>query len=384
MTVKNPENWFTDIYDRTVVALLCNRGLPADPSTLDCERLVRRIRYHSVAGLIQDSPAAQRLPAPARQKVLSLAREQAMWELRHHAIVGSIVEQLADEGIPHALMKGTALAYSVYDRPAHRDRSDTDLLIREAELPAIREMLAKLAFKPSTDDGTGYQETWALCHPDGTEHLLDIHWQVLNSPSLFALLPVEECLQAAAPLERLSRRALAMDGPHMLLHSAAHRLMHRTAPFILDGQHLRGPNRLIWAVDIRRIASSFDDRDWDASVALCSRARIGAVVADALAFATVLGPLSTPGGTVDRFRMLGDVDSPPAHYLLQSGRRERAISDLKHAGGLRSAAQRAWRKLAQPAGAVRASFPGSKAPVAFLRLRKWFNFVTGAGTRSRN
>jgi hypothetical protein len=63
-----------------------------------------------------------------------------------------VLISLVEYGVRPLLLKGASLAYTVYPSPALRPRGDTDLLVREGDLPRVAQILRKL----------GYVSTWAL------------------------------------------------------------------------------------------------------------------------------------------------------------------------------------------------------------------------------
>ncbi|OWV50617.1 hypothetical protein CDZ97_28055 [Mameliella alba] len=82
----------------------------------------------------------------------AVARGHAFQELAHRRILTRLAPEFAARGIVPLILKGTTLAYWVYDRPALRPRGDTDILVAEAEFDPAREILERhgfaLAFAP--------------------------------------------------------------------------------------------------------------------------------------------------------------------------------------------------------------------------------------------
>ena len=73
---------------------------------------------------------AARWPEPVRDALSKQAQAGAAAELMRGREVRAVVDALQDAGVAAILLKGTPLAYSVYEHPSHRPRNDTDLIIR--------------------------------------------------------------------------------------------------------------------------------------------------------------------------------------------------------------------------------------------------------------
>src|SRR5712691_10127605 len=110
-------------------SLLRGEAIPWSAVTMAPEEFLRASSQRDVTGLVyerlcregRDWPEAI-CEALARESRLQTAREL----LRRKELI-SVLDVLAAEDIHPILLKGTALAYSLYDNPASRPRVDTDL-----------------------------------------------------------------------------------------------------------------------------------------------------------------------------------------------------------------------------------------------------------------
>ena len=71
-----------------------------------------------------------------------------MREMLRREEIAAVLSDLAAGGAPAIVLKGTALAYSVYDAPIARPRLDTDLLIDSAHQDVARGVLVRRAATP--------------------------------------------------------------------------------------------------------------------------------------------------------------------------------------------------------------------------------------------
>lgn len=181
--------------------------------------------YHGVCALLVARPQVMAaLPPTLRDAIRRQALSEAMWDLQHRRILVPLLEDLASEGIRVAVLKGTALACSVYPSPALRPRGDTDLLADPAQADAVHGILRQHGFERAADSfagssvGVARQECW-VAERAGTAQTLDLHWGLMNAWSLSDLLPTEETLTSAQPLPGLSPKARRIATEAALYHA---------------------------------------------------------------------------------------------------------------------------------------------------------------------
>lgn len=105
-------------------------------------QFVDRTVYHGVAGLLAEAQSAlASWPETVLASLKAQAVGQLVWEIRHRQVLGELLAALADAGIPALVLKGSAIAYDLYDRPATRARGDTDLLVETSRLADARRVV---------------------------------------------------------------------------------------------------------------------------------------------------------------------------------------------------------------------------------------------------
>ncbi len=120
------------------------------------EDLLERVLYHGVSALLVARPQVMAaLPPTLRDAIRQQALSEAMWDLQHRRILVPLLEDLAREGIRTAVLKGTALACSVYPSPALRPRGDTDLLADPAHAGRIHAILKRHGFSRAKEGLVG-------------------------------------------------------------------------------------------------------------------------------------------------------------------------------------------------------------------------------------
>lgn len=327
-----------------------------------------RIVYHGVAGML-----AERLGSAGdvAAKVRDAARASAMWELRHRALLQGLLARFAEAGIDTRLLKGTALAYTLYSNPAWRARGDSDLLVRPEQRAVARAALAAVGFAPPGDDGGSedirYQETWSFVPAEGGNHSFDLHFRPFNTAALAGEDWSEAAFDDPRPLPGLGPSARAPAPGFLLFHACLHRLLHSCAPYFVGDRAYFGPDRLIWLMDIHLLAAAMGERDWATFLRLALAQRQARACREGLlAAARWLGTSSPP----EVLTALRDHQAESRAYL-HSGRLHRAIADFRAIGAPRDRMRYALARMFPSRSFLQSKYPAmADAPLALLHARR--------------
>lgn len=350
---------------------------PADWSDeMTTAAFATRLLYHGVPGLLASRPeTVAGWPAPVLAHLREQSLVQSVWELHHKPLVGSLLDVFAAAGIAVVLLKGTALAYDLYPDPATRIRGDTDVLIAPGDLVHARNLLESRGF--TRESGTEglfgnlhSQEIWKHTTDHGEEHVVDLHWQVLNSPFLKAIMPRDACIRGARALPTLGPHARAMSRSWMLFHACIHRAVHISNPYFVDGRAYLGGDRLIWLYDIKLMARACSAEDWGELVRIAHDAQVSALCREALVAARDgLGAILPD--TVDMALAHGHTAPAIVHYLTRASQFDRAWRDLRASHGLAAKSRYALAQLLPAREIVRKRFGGAAdTPLALLYARR--------------
>ena len=285
----------TQVIDRDLAALLWPpEGVRPDLAGADPALVLARVRFHGIALLLcEDDAALAGLPPAIREQVRDDGRLQVFWEHAHRQAVAGLITALDQAGCPSLLLKGTALADSVYHQPALRRRGDSDLVVQTRQLARVRAVLRAAGFV-LTQDRQQFQECWSLTTAEGFVHSLDLHWQLTNVPALGRLLDVAQAFAAARPLPRLCAAAQTVDRVWLFMLGAINQRLHRLYGYFIDGERVLGGARLIWALDNHLLASTFSLVEWQALAALARQLGLASLCEEALAGAQQVQPLAVP------------------------------------------------------------------------------------------
>lgn len=261
---------------------------PAGDDPGEGRRLAELAQAEGVAALCFErlhsrSDAPQEILASLR----SCARRQAAWELVREAELRRVLNALAGNQLQPLLLKGAALAYTLYQGPHLRSRCDTDLLFPDqGAADRAWHRLRELGYRRNNAvSGEFISQEFACHHTDtlGVTHTLDIHWKPSNDVLFIGKLQWHELACAAQPVPTLGPSARALAPVHALLLACMHRMQHAA-----EGQS----NRLIWLYDIHLLARSFSPAEWSDWLDLARSKGLCSICLDGLRAASLC--LTTP------------------------------------------------------------------------------------------
>lgn len=246
-------------------------------------------------------------PHGLREAVARHAHAEAARELLRRKEIVSALDALAVAGVHPILLKGTPLAYSVYEAPSARPRADTDFLIPREQVETASQTMSELGYAPTLYcDGELVFCQFEMRRIDGfgVDHAFDFHWKI-STQSLFAdLLSYDELAADACAVPALGPHARTAGPLHALLLACVHPAMHhRNAP------------RVLWLYDIDLLASLLSAAEFDRFVDLVITKNVTAIVAHELALARSLWGTSIPDSAISRLHASATPE-PSATYLL--------------------------------------------------------------------
>lgn len=131
-----------------------------------------------------------------------------------------ILDSFTSAGIEPVVLKGAALAYQAYPRPALRTMSDLDLLLAPPDLPAASKILLELGYRTDAADPAATHHLPGYYSPDGRVRV-ELHRDLLESPHPYVV--DSEGLRARAHRARIAgREALALAISDALHHVCVH------------------------------------------------------------------------------------------------------------------------------------------------------------------
>lgn len=356
----------------TRAALECN-PLPEWPccGNITLVSVLERLEFHGTAFLIADAISEETdWPEAVCAAIKDEARQQALWETSHAQAIGALLEKLDAHGAEAFVMKGTALAYSVYADPAIRRRGDTDLLVETTDRAQVRKLFTQAGFKPA-GDRRALQESWVLPAGDSFAHEVDLHWSPSASAALSASLSRDHPAKRSIQLPLLSHTARAMGPIDSLIQICINRAAHNRFGYGVGDRIVTNGDRLIWALDIHLIAADFTGADWRTLSDIAARIGALALVCDGLKFASANLGTNVPDGVLTDAIEHGQSNGSIERYLACASPFKRALLDLKSAENLSSRMMIAKQHLLPERGFLERKYPDTSVrSIWWLRVKR--------------
>jgi Uncharacterised nucleotidyltransferase len=310
----------------------------------DWNRLVRRAVEERVAPLLfwklRDDPM---LPEHVRNELRGeLYRSEAL-SLTLYRELKTLLERAACRHLsPPVLLKGGALAATLYEEVGLRPMSDLDVLVPRDELAQWLDLARDAGFRRLTPEmarGLAERVHYQVALAGGAHRdaMIEIHFGLVagasdwRSPDARWFLERSETFEPRLGISCSPARQL-LPGPH-LLYLSAHAML----------QHGGAQARLIWFHDVHLIVSMLGARiDWESVLSRARELRWDAALADTLARARDLFGTKVPESAM---RALDGPDVSDVPDVIASGR-VRRLSDPSM-----SRAELVWSELGSvPAG----------------------------------
>ena len=277
--------------------------------------LVERPRTRRFLPLLSHALCSQSITVT--EPALSILRAATLWEERRavqlRPILTQVLATLRETGADVLLLKGVALAETVYPQFRLRHCHDLDLLVEPEALPAAREALLATGFQRMAVAGQVRDgPTLALQHEGGLP--VNLHTTLWSSQAPDRLLADLQRRATTIAIDSQSARILApMD---MLLHICGHAGIGA------------GPGNWTWIVDaamiLRRHAASVED--WARLVSNAAESDLA--VALAVRFSSLAERFELPIPATVLNRLVETAWRSP------SGEKDAAISTARAASGV--------------------------------------------------
>ncbi len=219
------------------------------PDVSDWDVVIRCAEENAVAPLLYASLkrcGADRVPPAVleRLRIHYLRSDTANWvALAELESLGALFER---EHLPCVVLKGGALAATLYPEPALRPMSDLDLLVPLARFAEADELLRGQGFASPVElcDDFAPQLTNYRAYTRGglakPAHL-EIHWHLFKSPYYWRRVPIEWFWNRTLEISVGDYRARCFSPDAQFVHLAVHFALHHRA------------ERLIWSYDLARL-----------------------------------------------------------------------------------------------------------------------------------
>ena len=317
-----------------------------------------RLDHHGIAMLAHHD---KRLPAAVRQ---SLKPRKAMMianEVLKQRALNELFDAFRTEGLSQVILfKGSALAYSIYETPWLRPRTDSDCLIDESQLDRFESVFVRLGYhKLFAIDGRHihYQCTFSKALAGQSAINIDLHWRVNNRQLLAGAYSVGELLERSIGVPALSPHIRIPCPTDSMLIACLHRL----------GHHLK-EERLTWLYDIHLLAQTMNRQQWAEMATRATQKQIAGITLDALHYCTRLFDSRIDERAFAVLQEAAQTDEPSQLFLRRNLPEWRYFwHDLKGLNGWRDKASAIWENLVPPPAYVRRQMGTRWATLGYLK-----------------
>lgn len=227
-------------------------------------------------------------------------------ELARQRHLESVLPALADAGFDFLIFKGAALAALLYEQPWHRVRSDTDVLVKEADFPAISRELVAMGFTPNSQLPGDYvmgEQAFSRRDEFGLSHTLDVHFRLNNNWQLAGVLDFKQLWRDRLPLLWLGERIWTCSYEHALLIACVHRAAHAsTQAYQLKDFVRQESDFTLWIYDIHLLSQRLEDEQWRTVVEVSVGSGTARLIANGLERSCLLFDSSIPEGILQTLR----------------------------------------------------------------------------------
>lgn len=156
-----------------------------------------------------------------------------------------ITQALANAQIPCILLKGAALAPLIYENIAMRPMVDLDLLIHQQDIELALMHLERVGYKTvkvkdHLDHILEYENEIMLTKPGHLTILLELHWNLFDSPYYQSVISTDWLWQSASSQVIDGNPCLILGHSAQILHLSGHLYLHHTGDEILWQNDLAG------------------------------------------------------------------------------------------------------------------------------------------------
>ncbi|MEI6290100.1 MAG: nucleotidyltransferase family protein, partial [Chloroflexota bacterium] len=184
------------------------------------EQFILPFLYYQIKNVQAD------IPAETLSQLRGLLMETAATNLSLYHGINSLLNSLHAKGIPVIVLKGGYLAEAVYENVGLRTMSDIDLLVKEADLPAVDNELISKGYRPKEFNrviGPEHQH-FGYTLP-GRNLFVEVHWTIMPPVYKF-IIDMPELWKRAVPVTLGAAPAFSLGLEDVILHLCLHTAKH--------------------------------------------------------------------------------------------------------------------------------------------------------------
>jgi hypothetical protein len=337
--------------------------------------ILHQARIHGIEALLFDCLSRGSADSSARVSLAEALKPtvvaSVITEQLRRRILRDIHEDCAANDILLITLKGTALAYSLYQHPYHRSRGDTDLLVAEEDIARVEEILYRRGFvRDYRGERTGSGQAIFRGGTRAVQETIDLHWQVRDHLMLRDVMTFASIAEQKIPLPALSSYAYAPAPVDSMMLACLHRASNYSSVYHVDECEIIMPDRLVWLLDIDLLARRLSASDWQLLERKARDLRITRIIVSALGASQAVFGTALPEGLAQRLSVQR-LSEPSARYL-NLGTRNYVRAELLGSGLLKHRLALVWSWAVPDRATLRRKYGAMGGPVVLLYLWHWF------------
>jgi hypothetical protein len=325
--------------ERELVALV-SAAFPLEPvvsppMTLDAARwsdIVTASQRHGLTGLLWraiETLGRADVPSAAAELLQDTYRRSALSQALAYRELESLMGECARASIPLLVLKGAALARTLYSEPPLRPFGDLDVLIPQGEAHHLREMLIARGLRQvemALGFNLDYYGEMAFFATRASDLMIDLHWELAAPGYYRRRMDVGWFWENTEEFVVGAQRARRLNPTAQLMHLALH-----------AGLHHQDNLRLIWLYDIALLVTRRGkDIHWQAADEYARRTSLARPLRAMLDAAHSQWGVTLPQEAMTRFHPSPWAWRERAVYAVTTARHPeaRALSDAMSAPGM--------------------------------------------------
>lgn len=263
----DPPNALLSVDDDLLYYLICiirnTPSVPPDRTAEEWDNLMTLLRPHRIYPLLASHLRGwdrEYLPPGEIMEFLSqILITGCVNSLRNGIQVKQITTVLEETGIPAVLLKGHALARTVYRDPALRHSSDIDILVKPENIPRCESIFEEMGYtcQLRTFKLFRYTAHHQNFSPPKTGLVVELHWTADHGYNLFSPGWLDNALENRVKINSDDLECYTLDPVSHLTFLAYHH--------IFQHQSLR----LDWIYDIASLMNSLSLNEWEKLRSTC-------------------------------------------------------------------------------------------------------------------
>ncbi|GAA6138441.1 hypothetical protein NBRC116583_21880 [Arenicella sp. 4NH20-0111] len=225
------------------------------------------------------------------------------------------------------VFKGGALAHTIYEHSWDRARTDTDILIDQAELTLFSAVVEKLGYSrlfAIKGNYVSYQCTFGKNLIGSATINIDVHWRISNRQTLANAYSLADLTLEGQQLTNFLTNPIIPSFVDSLLIACLHRLGHHHTE-----------ERLTWLYDIHLLSAKLNPEDWKVFVRKAQLKQLTSISLNALDTAISYFSTSIPHQVLEELNINAAKYEPSRIFLnRKASALSLFISDVKAVKGL--------------------------------------------------